>query len=81
MRSGEPSAPVQITVGEKSYIVVDRKVKQVRLLPGPDGRLGRTMARGEELKDFELRMQQLFDVAQEACAHASNLRRTFQHTE
>lgn len=37
------------------------------------------MARGEELKDFELRMQQLFDVAQEACAHASNLRRTFQH--
>ena len=81
MSSGEPLAPMQITVGKNTYTVVDRKVKQVRLLPGPDGRLGRTMARGEELKDFELRMQQLFDVAQEACAHASNLRRTFQHTE
>ena len=55
-------APMQITVGKNTYTVVDRKVLNVRLLPGPDGRLGRTMARGEELKDFELRMQALFDV-------------------
>ena len=70
---------MRITVGENTYNVVSRKVQGVRLLPGPGGRLSRTMARGEELKDFELRMQQLFDVAQEVCAHASNLRRTFQH--
>ena len=70
---------MRITVGTNTYNVVNRNAQGVRLLPGPNGRLGRTMARGEELKDFELRMQQLFDVAQEACAHASNLRRTFQH--
>ena len=70
MSSGGPSVPMQITVGERTYTVVDRNVQGVRLLPGPRGRLARTMRPSEKREDFEKRMQALFDEAQAVCAHA-----------
>ena len=59
--SAASSGSMQITVGAKTYNVVDRRVKNVRLLPGHGGRVDRTMFDDEQLDKFEERMQALFD--------------------
>ena len=71
---------MQITVGAKPYNVVDRKVKGVRLLQGPGGRVDRTMMHDEKLEAFEERTQALFDEAQQAPRAALRHMHTHAHT-